>query len=170
LADADRTEREILSSFPYQPNLAVLHTDDSLLPRHRRAWASWNYHIPSETSRQASVTYDLNRLQNLGLPGPLCLTLNPCCEIDPSKELQRFEFEHPVFSAQSARAQSRFAEINGQRQVSFCGAYWGYGFHEDGVNSALAVTRPFGLNLDAVCGSFAEDRGPHQLVSELAGA
>ena len=96
------------------------------------------------------MTYDLNRLQSLNLPSPLCLTLNPSCEIDERKTLQRFEFQHPVFSRESLDSQRRFAEINGKRNVSFCGAYWGYGFHEDGVNSALEVTRPFGLDLEAL--------------------
>ncbi len=98
LKDASEIEREVLAGFPYQANTAVLHTDASVLPRRRCAWASWNYHIPAEPSNQASVTYDLNRLQSLGLPGPLCLTLNPCFDIDQQKVLQRFEFQHPVFS------------------------------------------------------------------------
>ena len=156
LVDADRAEREVLSGFPYQANQAVLHTDQSVLPQRRRAWASWNYHIPVNATDRVSVTYDLNRLQRLGLPGPLCLTLNPNCEIDEAKVLGRFNFEHPVFSAESVKAQKRFDEINGRRAVSFCGAYWGYGFHEDGVNSALAVTRPFHLQLEAIAEPVAE--------------
>jgi predicted NAD/FAD-binding protein len=150
LADPDRHERQILSAFPYQPNVAVLHTDDSVLPKRRHAWASWNYHVPSEAADRVSVTYDLNRLQSLELPGPLCLTLNPNSLIDESKVLKRFEFSHPTFTSESLAAQRRFSEINGRREVSFCGAYWGYGFHEDGVNSALAVTRPFGLDLESL--------------------
>jgi predicted NAD/FAD-binding protein len=150
LADPDRYEREILRAFPYQPNVAVLHTDDSVLPKRRHAWASWNYHVPSEAADRVSVTYDLNRLQSLELPGPLCLTLNPNSLIDESKVLKRFEFSHPTFTSESLAAQRRFSEINGRREVSFCGAYWGYGFHEDGVNSALAVTRPFGLDLESL--------------------
>lgn len=150
LSDATETERDVLSGFPYQSNTAVLHTDESVLPRRRRAWASWNYHISETATNRASVTYDLNRLQRLGLPGPLCLTLNSCVEIDRHKILQRFEFQHPVFSRKSIESQRRFSEINGHRGISFCGAYWGYGFHEDGVNSALSVTRAFGLELDAL--------------------
>jgi predicted NAD/FAD-binding protein len=156
LTDASSAERDVLRGFPYQSNMAVLHTDDSVLPTRRRAWASWNYHIPAEPTEYVSVTYDLNRLQTLGLPGPLCLTLNPNCEVNPQKILQRFEFQHPVFSRESIESQRRFDEINGRNQVSFCGAYWGYGFHEDGVNSALAVTRPFGLDLDAIADPVAE--------------
>ena len=150
LKDASPTEREVLSGFPYQRNTAVLHTATSILPQRRRAWASWNYHLPDQPNNQASVTYDLNRLQSLGLPGPLCLTLNPNCEIDQQKVQHRFEFQHPVFSRESIVSQRRFEEINGRNGVSFCGAYWGYGFHEDGVNSTLAVTRPFGLDLEVL--------------------
>ena len=167
LADASDGEREILSGFAYQPNTAVLHIDGSVLPVRQRAWASWNYHIPEQSTRQVSVTYDLNRLQSLGLPGPLCLTLNPNCEIDPQKVLQRFEFEHPVFSLESGISQRRFGEINGVNRVSFCGAYWGYGFHEDGVNSALAVTRPFGLDLELLAKPAA---GAKQCLSQLVEA
>ncbi len=165
LKDASPVEQEILSGFPYQRNMAVLHTDTSVLPQRRRAWASWNYHVSRQPSNQASVTYDLNRLQSLGLPGPLCLTLNPHCEIDDQKVLQRFEFQHPVFSDQSIASQGRFDEINGRNGVSFCGAYWGYGFHEDGVNSALAVTRTFGLDLDVLANPpLAESQPTRQLV------
>ena len=150
LEDASPTEREVLSGFPYQRNSAVLHTDHSTLPRRKRAWASWNYHIPAESADRVSVTYDLNRLQNLGLPGPLCLTLNPTSEIDPRKVIKQFEFQHPVFSLESIASQKRFDEINGINRVSFCGAYWGYGFHEDGAKSALAVTESMGIGLDAI--------------------
>ncbi|QDT09747.1 Flavin containing amine oxidoreductase [Planctomycetes bacterium K23_9] len=147
LKDSSPLEKAVLGGFPYQPNEAVLHTDMSVLPVRKRAWASWNYHIPEQTSDRVSVTYDLNRLQSLGLSHPLCLTLNPNCSIDSTKVIRRFEFQHPVFSAESIRSQQRFAEINHQRGISYCGAYWGYGFHEDGVNSALAAAKPFGLDL-----------------------
>lgn len=163
LVDAVQPETDVLNGFPYQSNHAVLHLDDSVLPQRSRAWASWNYHIPAERSEHVSVTYDLNRLQTLGLPGPLCLTLNPNCKIDESKVIQRFEFEHPVFSLDSVISQRRFNEINAVRGVSFCGAYWGYGFHEDGVNSALAVTRQFGLGLDDIVSGVAA--GQNQLPS-----
>jgi uncharacterized protein len=152
LTDASESERENLSGFSYQSNVAVLHSDASVLPTRRHAWASWNYHIPEQPTDQVSVTYDLNRLQGLGLPGPLCLTLNPNCKIDDSMVFQRFEFAHPVFSLESVDSQKRFDEINNRNQVSFCGAYWGYGFHEDGVNSALAVTKPFGLGMEVLAG------------------
>jgi predicted NAD/FAD-binding protein len=148
LEDASHAEKEILSGFPYQANRGVLHTDGALLPSKRRAWASWNYHIPDRPNGQVSVTYDLNRLQQLRLPGPLCLTLNAEEEIEPARVLRRFTFTHPVFSMKSIESQRRFGEINGVNGVSYCGAYWGYGFHEDGVNSALAALRDFGLSLE----------------------
>ena len=163
LVDAVQSETDVLNGFPYQSNHAVLHLDESVLPRRSRAWASWNYHIPAERSEHVSVTYDLNRLQTLGLPGPLCLTLNPNCEIDESKVIQRFDFEHPVFSLDSVISQRRFEEINAVRGVSFCGAYWGYGFHEDGVNSALAVTRHFDLGLDDIASDVSA--GENQVLS-----
>ena len=94
----------------------------------------------------------------MGLPGPLCLTLNANCDIDPAKVVERFEFAHPVFSLKSIESQRRFKEINGVRGVSFCGAYWGYGFHEDGVNSALAVARRFGLEMENLVGPAQRQR------------
>ncbi len=148
LADATDAERQVLGKFPYQSNRAVLHTDPSCLPSKPRAWASWNYHIPTQHSDCVSVTYDLNRLQRLGLPGPLCLTLNPSDEIRSSQILQEYNFTHPAFTLDSIDAQRRFSDISGRRGVSFCGAYWGYGFHEDGLKSALAVAKCFDLDLD----------------------
>ena len=150
LTDSSRLEQEILRAFPYQPNEAVLHVDERVLPTRKRAWASWNYHIPADSSDRVSVSYDLNRLQSLELPGPLCLTLNPTIEIDESRVLQRFTFAHPSFSLPSIEAQRRRTEISGINGVSFCGAYWGYGFHEDGARSAVAVAEEFGLTLDAI--------------------
>lgn len=148
LSDASERESEILRGFPYQSNHAVLHTDRSCLPRRDRAWASWNYHIPQQSADCVSVTYDLNRLQQLGLPGPLCLTLNPSDEIQKDCILQEFNFTHPAFTLESIDSQRRFSEISGVNGVSFCGAYWGYGFHEDGLKSALAVGKQFGLSLE----------------------
>jgi predicted NAD/FAD-binding protein len=149
LADPSRSERQILGSFPYQPNEAVLHTDRRLLPRRQRAWASWNYRIPIGEARSAAVTYDLSRLQNHDSDVPILLTLNATEDIDESAVLRTFNYSHPAYCCESISAQRRFSEISGQRRTHFCGAYWGYGFHEDGVNSALAVASQFGINLDA---------------------
>jgi predicted NAD/FAD-binding protein len=148
LRDAHGNEERILRSFPYQANTAVLHTDTALLPHQRRAWASWNYRVSADESAPAAVTYDLSRLQKLDTPSPILLTLNGEERIDDAKVLDRFVFHHPVFTRDSMQAQSQHALINGSRRTYFCGAYWGYGFHEDGVNSALAVAKCFGLGLD----------------------
>ena len=148
LQDADPVEKRILGSFPYQPNVAILHTDTALLPRRHRAWASWNYHLSADPNAPVAVTYDLSRLQNLDTPSPILLTLNGEGRIDPTTVLNRHVFHHPVFTLQSRHAQSQHARINGNRRTYFCGAYWGYGFHEDGVNSALAVAKCFGLGWD----------------------
>lgn len=149
LTDVTRCERQVLSAFPYQANEAVLHTDTRLLPIQRRAWASWNYHIPQGDDQSASVTYDLSRLQNHDSPSPILLTLNATEHIDADKILRTFSYHHPAYSRESISAQRRLTEISGRNRTHFCGAYWGYGFHEDGVNSALAVAKQFGIELDA---------------------
>jgi predicted NAD/FAD-binding protein len=148
LQDADEEERDILQALPYHPNTAVLHTDISILPMRRRAWASWNYHIPADEGKAVAVTYDLSRLQKLDTPTPLLLTLNADEQIDPEKVLNRHLFYHPGYTTRSLPAQERLQKRNGQRRTYYCGAYRGYGFHEDGVKSALDVTRHFGLGLD----------------------
>lgn len=149
LSDATRSEEQILSGFPYQSSEAVLHTDVRLLPKCNRAWASWNYHIAPRQAQAASVTYDLSRLQNHHTPSPILLTLNATTSIDRAKILRIFNYHHPAYSQESIAAQQRFGEISGQNRTHYCGAYWGYGFHEDGVNSALAVARNFGIELEA---------------------
>lgn len=148
LSDANSTERTLLSDFPYQPNEAVLHTDESWLPQRKTAWASWNYRIAAQETR-VCVTYDLTRLQRIDSPRRLLVTLNPPREIDPRHVLRRFSYQHPVFSADAIAAQSGWDKINGQCRTYFCGAYWRHGFHEDGVASALAVTEKFGIGLEA---------------------
>ncbi len=156
LTDADARETEVLQAFPYQQNEAVLHTDTSLLPRRRRAWASWNYHLPKEGDGPVSVTYDLSRLQNHDSAQPILLTLNRTDAVQPSRVLRRFVYHHPAYSQASIAAQRRHAELHGRRRTFFCGAYWGYGFHEDGVNSALAVSKHFGIGLDACTAAFTK--------------
>jgi predicted NAD/FAD-binding protein len=148
LEDASAEERAILGHFSYQKNRAILHTDSTLLPQNRRAWASWNYRIPRDHDRPVAVTYDLNRLQSLGAARPICLTLNDQDRIDPDCVLRELEFEHPAFGPGTLRAQQRHEEINGTRHTYYCGAYWGYGFHEDGVRSALTVCRSFGKTME----------------------
>jgi predicted NAD/FAD-binding protein len=147
LADPSDVEREVLDAFPYQRNAAVLHTDTSLLPRRTRAWASWNYHIPRGAPDDATITYNMNILQSLRAANVFCVTLNETDAIDPARMLAQFSYEHPVYTTRRAEAQRRHTELIDTNRTSFCGAYWGYGFHEDGVNSALAVCRAFGEEL-----------------------
>ena len=141
LADATGPEREILGAIPYQENEAVLHTDIRLLPRCRRAWAAWNYHLPTQPQARVAVTYDMNILQGLYTPETFCVTLNRSAAIDPARILYRTTYHHPVFTEAGVAAQARRAEISGVNRTGYCGAYWSYGFHEDGVNSGLAVAR-----------------------------
>jgi predicted NAD/FAD-binding protein len=139
LADASARERELLGAFATQANDVVLHTDARLMPRTRRAWASWNYHLARDPNPLPTVTYWMNRLQSLPGPRDWFVTLNRTDEIDPAQVLARFTYHHPLYSRAACAAQARHAEIDGQHGVHFCGAYWGYGFHEDGVQSAEAV-------------------------------
>jgi predicted NAD/FAD-binding protein len=150
LADPSDAEREILGAIQYQPNDAILHTDTSLLPQCRRAWASWNYQISRAHERRVVVTYDMNQLQRLhDAPVTFCVSLNASDRIDPSKILYQTTYHHPVYTAPSIAAQRRVDEISGVRQTYYCGAYWRYGFHEDGVVSALAVARKLGIGFAA---------------------
>ena len=138
------TERKLLSAFPYQPNEAVLHTDSSLLPKNPQAWSSWNYRIRPDAGEAATLTYDMNILQHIDCPETVCVTLNDVDQIAPERILRRFKYAHPMFSTQRHAMQSRHSEVIRRNRTSFCGAYWGNGFHEDGVVSALAVCRKFG--------------------------
>ena len=143
LVDPTPTERAVLSEFPYGRNIAVLHTDHRVLPKRRRAWASWNYHLsgrPADSATQsASVTYQMNLLQHIRSQHVFNVTLNSDERIDPAKVLRRIEYHHPIFTVRRAAAQARHRELINVNRTSFCGAYWGNGFHEDGVVSALRV-------------------------------
>ena len=143
LSDPSRLEREILGAIRYQSNEAVLHTDESLLPRRRLAWAAWNYHIADRQPGPASVTYNMNILQGLKSPQTYCVTLNDSARVDPDKVIKHITYDHPWFTRESVAAQSRHAEINGANRTFFCGAYWRNGFHEDGVVSALTALDHF---------------------------
>ena len=147
LADASDAEHEVLGAIPYQSNEAVLHTDVRMLPRRRRAWASWNYHLLDAPGDRTTVTYHMNRLQSLRAQRELCVTLNRTGEIDPATVIRTIPYAHPVYSAAGVAAQGRFAEISGRNRTHFCGAYWGWGFHEDGVVSAQRVAAHFGARL-----------------------
>ena len=147
LADATQAERNVLSTMPYQANEAVLHFDERLLPRHRRCWAAWNYRLTGDPARPAAVTYNMTMLQGLGTRTPLCVTLNDTDQIDPAKVIQRFIYQHPLYSLAGDRARTRWSEISGVNHTHYCGAYWGNGFHEDGVVSALRVCEKLGVRL-----------------------
>jgi predicted NAD/FAD-binding protein len=140
LRDPTPAERRILGAIGYQDNDAVLHTDISLLPRRRRAWAAWNYHRSAATpAGRVSVTYNLTRLQSLPTRRQFLLTLNNAEAVNPQAIVHRTSYAHPVYNFGSIEAQHRHAEINGCNRTYYCGAYWGYGFHEDGVRSAITV-------------------------------
>lgn len=146
LSDATDEEQRILGALPYQDNDVVLHTDSSLLPRNRRAWAAWNYHIPDDPSEAVSVTYNMNILQNFqDAPETFCVTLNRNHAIDPERIIKRFRYAHPGFTLAGMDAQAAYERIGGLHRTHYCGAYWFNGFHEDGVQSALRVARSLGV-------------------------
>lgn len=147
LADASDREHELLGAFPYQRNQVTLHTDRSLLPRRRRAWASWNYHLLDGEPGRPTVTYLMNRLQRLDADRELLVTLNRDDDVRPEHVLGRFGYDHPVFTAAGVAAQARRRELDAVPRTSYCGAYWGWGFHEDGVVSALRACERLGGRL-----------------------
>jgi len=136
LARPSDAERRILGAIRYQDNEAVLHTDRRFLPKRRRAWASWNYHIPEAPGERVALTYHMNTLQSLDAPEELCVTLNRQGDIAPERVLRRVAYRHPIFDREALAAQARRSDISGVDRVHYCGAYWRYGFHEDGVESA----------------------------------
>jgi predicted NAD/FAD-binding protein len=147
LADPTAAEREILGAIGYQRNEAVLHTDERLLPRRRQAWASWNYHLLREPHGLAAVTYHMNRLQSLVSRRQFCVTLNRTAAIDPARVIRTIEYSHPIYTEAAVRAQRRVGEISGVNRTHYCGAYWGWGFHEDGLQSGARVASAFGASL-----------------------
>lgn len=143
LADPSREEQQVLSALPYTRNIAVLHTDERVMPRKRLAHAAWNYHVPRHDDSPVSVTYSMNILQSLDAPVQFLVSLNRLEDIDSKKILVRMEYEHPLFTSHGVAAQARQGEINGARHTYFCGAYWRNGFHEDGVVSSLSALAHF---------------------------
>ncbi|MFK2875814.1 NAD(P)/FAD-dependent oxidoreductase [Rhodanobacter hydrolyticus] len=143
LTDATDRERSILGAIPYQANDVVLHTDATLLPRRRKAWAAWNAFIPRKPEAPCTVSYCMNLLQGLDSPEPLVVTLNRSDAIDPAKILRRLCYHHPVYTHASVAAQERKSEIQGVNNTWFAGAYWGWGFHEDGIRSAVELAAAF---------------------------
>ena len=150
LSNPSPAERQVLGSIAYQNNQAVLHTDESLMPSRKRAWAAWNYHIPAGPRggvQKVALTYNMNILQSLRADRQYLVTLNHADAIDPERIIRTIEYEHPIFDQQAIRAQERHREINGARHTYYCGAYWRYGFHEDGVVSAMRALEHFAADL-----------------------
>ena len=139
LTDATAQEQAILGAIPYQENIAILHTDTGILPASPRAWAAWNYHVLPQVRDCVALTYNMNILQSLSAPQTFCVTLNYPEAIDPKRVLKRLTYHHPIYTKQGVAAQQRHGEISGINNTYYCGAYWGFGFHEDGVRSALKV-------------------------------
>ena len=139
LADPSESEMDVLGSIPYQKNKMTLHSDTSVMPKYRQAWASWNARIPAEQTNHCSVSYWMNNLQGLDCNTPLIVSLNAHQDIDREKIWTECTYHHPVYTLETIKAQKKRHEINGKNNTYFCGAYWGWGFHEDGVRSALDV-------------------------------
>ena len=145
LGDADALEREVLGAMPYQRNDVVLHTDRRLLPRNPKAWAAWNAFVPADPNAECSVSYCMNLLQGLESPEPFVVTLNRSAAIDPAKVIAKMTYHHPIYTHASVAAQSRQGEINGRRRTWFAGAYWGFGFHEDGMRAGVEAAKGLGV-------------------------
>jgi uncharacterized protein len=144
LRDASELEREVFSAFSSNKSPTVLHQDLQLMPKARRAWASWNYHQHRESNRLV-LSYHMNRLQPLSTPDDFFVSLHAEDLIDPSKVLSRYDYEHPRYTREAIRSQARWQEVSGVSRTHFAGAYWSYGFHEDGLNSAIRVAKSLGI-------------------------
>jgi len=144
LRDPTPSERSVLSNFLTSRNRTVLHTDSRMLPRRPQARASWNYHLGT-SRRSATLTYHMNRLQSLPTLEDYCVTLNETGTLDGRRILREMDYFHPLYTVDAVRAQSRWSEISGKERTHFCGAYWFYGFHEDGLNSSIRVAEKLGV-------------------------
>lgn len=145
LSDATETERQVLQNFQTSRNETVLHTDSKILPRNPNARASWNYQVNETSVSSTTLTYHMNRLQSLPVKEDYCVSLNTNGAIDKSTVLRNLVYYHPLYTKDTIRAQQRWSEISGKNHTHFCGAYWFYGFHEDGLNSGLRVARALGI-------------------------
>jgi len=145
LADPSDRERDVFACFTTTANVAWLHTDASVLPVRARARASWNYRLAGDPDAPPTVTYDLNRLQGLTTPEQYCVTLNPDGGIDERHVLGKFVYRHPLYTREAIGAQQHWGDVSGVNRTHFCGAYWRYGFHEDGLTSAVRVARALGV-------------------------
>ena len=148
LKDPTKEEKSILNAIKYQKNIALIHHDESILPKRKLAWSSWNYLLDQNNYDKVSLTYNMNILQSLKSDRTFCVTLNNNFEINANKIIKEIVYHHPLFTKESVEAQNNKNRICGHNNTYFCGAYWGYGFHEDGVNSAIDVCKKFGLSID----------------------
>jgi predicted NAD/FAD-binding protein len=146
LGDASSNERDVLGAIGYQANEVVLHTDASQLPRRRRAWAAWNALVPRDDTQSCTVSYCMNLLQSLDCAEPIVVTLNRSSRIAPEKILRHVRYDHPLYTHASVAAQRRKTQIQGVNRTWFAGAYWGWGFHEDGMRSAVDVAQGLGVH------------------------
>ena len=147
LKEPSENEKAVLEALPYQKNTAIVHTDESLMPKNKTTWSSWNYLLSGDLKKPVTLTYNMNILQSLQAKPDFLVTLNSLNEINPSKIIKKIDYAHPLFTVDGVHAQKKKSQISGHNNTYYCGAYWGNGFHEDGVNSALEVCKAFGVSL-----------------------
>jgi predicted NAD/FAD-binding protein len=143
IIDPSTQEKEVLSSIPYSKNEVTLHTDESIMPNNKLTWAAWNYNIDSTNDMPIALTYNMNILQNLKTQQTILVTLNDNGNINPEKVLKKINYDHPLFSLKSVEAQKNYGIISGVNRTGYAGAYWGNGFHEDGISSAYNAIKFF---------------------------
>jgi len=134
-------EENILSNFKYKENIAVVHTDENIMPKNKKVWSSWNSHVKSESPNKNSLTYWLNLLQNLTCNENIFLTLNPTSQISENKILKKVKFTHPYFDQNALDHQNKLNLLQNKKNILFCGSYFGYGFHEDGIKSSIEMIK-----------------------------
>ena len=143
ITDPTPEEKSILANFNYKNNIAIIHTDETLMPKNKKAWSSWNSSVNKENTSETSITYWLNLLQNLKTNKNIFLSLNPFLKIDPKKIISKVKFTHPYYDKEALENQNRLKNIQNKKNLLFCGSYFGYGFHEDGIKSSLEMIKSF---------------------------
>ena len=143
ITDPTPEEKSILANFKYKNNIAIIHTDETLMPKNKKAWSSWNSSVNKENTSETSITYWLNLLQNLKTNKNIFLSLNPFLKIDPKKIISKVNFTHPYYDKEALENQNRLKNIQNKKNLLFCGSYFGYGFHEDGIKSSLEMIKSF---------------------------
>jgi len=136
-----KEENEILSNFNYKKNVAILHTDENIMPKNKKVWSSWNSKIDPKDTKNNSVTYWLNLLQNLNISKNIFLTLNPFIKMDEKKIIKKIDFTHPYYNQETLENQKKLSLIQNKKNILFCGSYFGYGFHEDGIKSSIEMVK-----------------------------